>query len=96
MPTAAHGRSVRDVARTSIACPSQWELTLDNDQIAYVRIRHGRGTVGVGNTLDDAVEHGMSDEGYVLTLPKAMDGYCHPIQMRRIFPGVLRMNTLCT
>jgi len=48
-------RTIISLTKTGSHCPSQWEGQLANGQQAYIRCRHDRLTVGVGDTLKDAV-----------------------------------------
>jgi hypothetical protein len=45
-----------------LACPSQWEGALDDGLAVYARFRHGHLTVGVGDTVEGAVDNAMSDK----------------------------------
>lgn len=42
--------------RTCDAYPSQWEGELDDGRAVFVHYRQGRGRIGIGNTVDDAVD----------------------------------------
>jgi hypothetical protein len=42
--------------KTCIACPSQWEGTLDDGRAVYARYRWGELSVGVGKDVKDAVK----------------------------------------
>jgi hypothetical protein len=50
------------LTETSLACPSQWEGTLEDGRVVYARYRHGRLSVGVGEDIDRAVRNGRSDQ----------------------------------
>jgi len=41
--------------KTCEACPSQWEGQLDDDLYLYIRYRWGVLSVGIGETLDEAI-----------------------------------------
>lgn len=49
------------VEQTCGACPAQWEGTLADGRLVYVRYRHGWLAVGLGDTLEEAVERAMDD-----------------------------------
>jgi hypothetical protein len=62
--------------RTCIACPSQWEGTLENGRVIYARYRYGELSVGVGNDIDEAVRNGMSDQAlYADHIGDGLDGF---------------------
>jgi hypothetical protein len=48
--------TIVEIIETGSAAPSQWELTLSDGRFAYVRYRHSKLSVGVGATMDDAVD----------------------------------------
>ena len=47
---------VVEVERTCGSCPSQWEARLDDGRHLYIRYRRGQFVIGVGRTIDDAVD----------------------------------------
>lgn len=57
-------RVVIELRQTCLACPEQWEGTLDDGRVVYVRYRHGRLTLGLGATLHDAVVAGRENQLY--------------------------------
>ena len=75
-----------ELTRTCIACPSQWEGKLSSDEYIYIRYRHSFFSVGIGTTLDKAVDTDtfvanlglgeydgdMSDEDMLLILKKEL------------------------
>ncbi len=48
--------------KTSIACPSQWEGTLEDGRVVYARYRHGELSVGVGDAIEAAVRNSTSNQ----------------------------------
>ena len=42
------------------SCPAQWEADTDDGKKVYIRYRWDKLRVGVGDTLDDAVDDAMS------------------------------------
>jgi hypothetical protein len=48
-------RKFRGTVRTCTACPSQWEGRLEDGRHVYIRLRHGHGSIGIGDTKDEAV-----------------------------------------
>lgn len=62
--------------RTSLACPSQWEGTLEDGQAVYIRYRHGHLSIGVGDDIDMAVGDSMSDQAFFATyVGDRLDGF---------------------
>lgn len=47
---------VVELERTCGSCPSQWEGRLDDDRCVFVHYRQGTLTIGIGRTMDDAVD----------------------------------------
>lgn len=48
--------TITHMERTCGAYPSQWEGSLDDGRSVFVHYRGGRGRIGVGNSMDDAVD----------------------------------------
>lgn len=46
--------------QTSYLCPEQYEGTFPNGRTYYFRMRFGRAWFGVGDTIEQAVEHSMT------------------------------------
>jgi len=62
--------------RTCIACPSQWQGTLEDGRVMYARYRGGALSVGVGDDIDAAVRNGWTDETlYSNYIGDGFDGY---------------------
>lgn len=59
-----------ELEQTCGACPAQWEGRLEDGRHIYIRSRHGVLTVGVGSTIEAAVEAGWvgAPEGSELLL----------------------------
>jgi hypothetical protein len=67
---------VVSLRNTCIACPSQWEGTLEDGRAIYARYRHGELSVGVGDDINEAVRNGMSDQAlYASDLGNGLDGF---------------------
>jgi hypothetical protein len=49
---------VTTLARTGDRSPSQWEGETQDGRRVYVRYRWGHLTIGIGESMSDAVEHG--------------------------------------
>jgi hypothetical protein len=48
--------TVTTLVQTCNACPTQWEGATTDGRTIYVRFRWGYLTIGLGNTLDEAVD----------------------------------------
>jgi hypothetical protein len=46
---------LKSMEQTCGACPSQWEGELDDGTFIYVRYRWGNFSVGIAETLDEAI-----------------------------------------
>lgn len=61
-PAQPGGRlKVKALKQTSLACPSQWEGTLEDGRAIYIRYRHGELSVGLGTDITAAVRNSSSD-----------------------------------
>ena len=62
--------------KTCVACPSQWEETLEDGRAVYAHYRHGELSVGIGDDVGEAIDNGMSDHAlYVDDVGDWLDGY---------------------
>lgn len=43
--------------QTSEACPSQWEGKTEDGDFIYIRYRYGCGYIGLGKSINDAVDN---------------------------------------
>jgi hypothetical protein len=67
---------VLTLRKTCLACPSQWEGALDDGRAVYARFRHGNLSVGIGETVDEAVDSAMSDQAlYEGEIGDGLDGF---------------------
>lgn len=67
---------VTALKKTSIACPSQWEGTLQDGRAIYARYRHGALSVGVGDDTAEAVRNSASDQAlFTDYLGDGLDGF---------------------
>lgn len=75
------------VRRTCGACPSQWEGTVSNGWTVYVHYRGGVLSIGLGQSLDAAVDNSMgwneAEPAFVRVIGDEYDGVIG-------WPGVLR------
>ncbi len=46
---------IKNLVRTCIACPSQWEAETDDGRTVYIRFRWGCLTIGIGSNIEEAV-----------------------------------------
>lgn len=62
--------------KTCLACPSQWEGILDDGGAVYARFRHGHLSVGIGETVEEAVDNAMSGHAlYDGEIGDGLDGF---------------------
>jgi hypothetical protein len=50
--------------RSTWACPTQWEGTLEDGRALYSRCRHGQLSVGLGEDIKGAVTNSMSKDAF--------------------------------
>ncbi len=75
---------------TCIACPSQWEGSLEDGRAVYVRYRHGALSVAIGNGVDEAVRNGMSDDAlYAGYVGDELDGFMDFEELKTHLRGVM-------
>jgi hypothetical protein len=66
---------VLTLKKTCLACPSQWEGDLDDGRAVYARFRHGHLSVGIGETVERAVDNAMSGQAlYEGQIGDGLDG----------------------
>lgn len=76
--------------KTCLACPSQWEGTLEDGRIVYARYRHGALSVGVGDDVHEAIRNGMSDQAlYADYLGDGLDGFMDFDELKVHLHGLL-------
>lgn len=76
--------------KTSIACPSQWEGTLDDGRVVYARYRHGELSVGVGDAIEGAVRNSTSDQAlYADHVGDGLDGFMDFEELKVHLHGLL-------
>jgi hypothetical protein len=69
-------RTVSTLKKTCLACPSQWEGALVDGRAVYARFRHGHLSVGIGETIEQAVSSAMSDGAlYNREVGDGLDGF---------------------
>jgi hypothetical protein len=74
--------------KTSLACPSQWEGTLEDGRVIYARYRHGALSVGIGDDIDEAVHNGWTNEAlYADYVGDGFDGFMDFEERRSICTG---------
>lgn len=61
---------IKRITKTCDACPSQWEIEMNDKTIIYVRYRWGHIGIGRGKTLHEAV----NNRTYLVTLGDGLDG----------------------
>jgi hypothetical protein len=78
------------LTNTCIACPSQWEGTLDDGRAVYARYRYGGLSVGIGEDIDEAVRNGMSDQTlYASDVGDGLDGFMDFEELKAHLHGLL-------
>jgi hypothetical protein len=90
-PEHPEGRpKVLALRKTSLACPSQWEGVLEDGRAVYARYRWGELSVGVGESVDEAVRNGMSDQAlYADAVSGGLDGYMDFEELKTHLHGLL-------
>ena len=81
---------VTALKRTCLACPSQWEGTLEGGRAVYARYRHGELSIGVGDDIDGAVRNARSDVAlYAEEVGDDLDGFMSFEELKAKLCGVL-------
>lgn len=76
--------------KTSVACPSQWEGTLEDGRAVYARYRYGWLSVGVGDDVDQAVRSGSTDQAlYEGCVGAGLDGFMDFEELQLHLHGIL-------
>lgn len=76
--------------KTSVACPSQWEGTLEDERAVYARYRYGSLSVGVGDGIDQAVRSGSTDRAlYAGCVGAGLDGFMDFEELKVHLHGIL-------
>lgn len=84
---------VKTLKKACLACPSQWEGDLDDGRVVYVRYRHGELSVGVGETINAAVQNAGSEEAlYAEELSDGLDGFMTFEELNGRLRGVLEFS----
>lgn len=81
---------VAALKRTCLACPSQWEGTLEDGRAVYARYRHGELSIGVGDDIDEAVRNARSDVAlYAEEIGDGLDGFMGFEELKVKLCGIL-------
>lgn len=72
--------------KTCSACPSQWEGMTSDGRCVYIRYRSGYGRIGVGDTVDDAVD---DDQTFIWYGDDPFDGYITLEQVVALAPDYI-------
>jgi hypothetical protein len=76
--------------KTSVACPSQWEGTLEDGRAVYARYRYGSLSVGVGHDVNHAVRSGSTDRAlYAGCVGAGLDGFMDFEELKIHLHGIL-------
>lgn len=82
--------AVLTLKKTCLACPSQWEGTLDDGRAVYARFRHGHLSVGIGETINGAVDNAMSGEAlYEGEIGDRLDGFMDFEELKAQLRGLI-------
>ena len=82
--------TVRTLKKTCLACPSQWEGALDDGRAVYARFRHGHLSVGIGETVEGAVDNAMSDQAvYEGEIGDGLDGFMDLEELKAHLHGLI-------
>jgi hypothetical protein len=82
--------TVLTLKRTCLACPSQWEGALDDGRAVYARFRHGHLSVGIGETVEGAVDNAMSDHAlYEEEIGDGLDGFMDFEELKAHLRGLI-------
>lgn len=74
---------ITELTRTCEACPSQWEgRTADGDYV-YIRYRWGTLSVGIGNSIDSAID----DRDTIKKFGDGLDGSMSYSDLRTALKG---------
>ena len=85
---------VLTLKKTCLACPSQWEGTLEDGRAVYARFRHGHLSVGIGETVKEAVNSAMSDQAlYAGDIGDGLDGYMDFEELKALLRRLLEFPT---
>jgi hypothetical protein len=80
--------------KTSLACPSQWEGTLEDGRAIYVRYRHGALSVGVGQDIYEAVRSRRYGQAlYADHVGDGLDGFMDFDELRTHLYGLVEFPT---
>jgi hypothetical protein len=80
---------VTSLKKTCIACPSQWEGTLDDGRALYVRYRWGGLSVGAGEDIDDAISRWRDDALFEEDVGDGLDGFMDLPELKDHLRGLL-------
>lgn len=81
---------VLTLKKTCLACPSQWEGTLEDGRAVYARFRHGHLGVGVGVNAKEAVGNAMSGRPlYEADIGDRFDGFMDFDELKVHLAGLL-------
>lgn len=87
--------SVLKVVKTCDACPSQWELTLDDGRMVYVRFRWGNLNAYISKTATTDISEALYGDTLLScqNLSDSLDGYLEETKMIEILSEKLNFST---
>lgn len=80
------------LARTSWACPAQWQGQNAEGEWVYLRMRHGIVQIGFGWRIEEAIDVTIFDRGYRARIPD--DGDFDWPEMLPHYEAALRMHRM--
>ncbi len=84
--------TVLTLKKTCLACPSQWEGALDDGRAVYARFRHGHLSVGIGETVEEAIDDAMSDQAlYEGEIGDGLDGFMDFEELKAHLRGLIEV-----
>ena len=82
--------TVTSLIKTCDALPSQWEGLTDTRQCIYIRYRSGHGRIGLGETMNAAID---DNNTFIWFGEHPLDGYITLDQVRKLAPPWLTIPT---
>ena len=81
---------VKTIEQTCYACPSQWEIKLEDGRMVYVRYRWGYLSARLSpNKTDDIMDAVSGKEIFGKTIGDKLDGYISESRLRTLLKDIL-------
>lgn len=76
---------VKEIFNTCSACPAQWEGTLEDGRMIYVRYRRGAFTVDISDRKTTDIFDAVNGERIIaMQIGGEFDGYMEDVEMKKI------------